>query len=323
MTHAPAEKLLAEYQSLTTGCGSVEFDHWSTISLTGTDRISFVHNMCTNDVRRLATGDGCETFFTDVKGRIVAHVFALALEEELLLITVPQQAATMINHLDRYIIREDVQLRDDSDTSCWLLVSGAQAPARLNAWTDCNTALLEAPWQHTPCTIGATEILLVRFQAIWSEGFLLRYAKSDRRHLQHLAEVACSTSAWNVLRIESALPLFGIDFDSTNLPQEVDRNDQAISFNKGCYLGQETIARIDALGHVNQRLTSLRFSDGEVPPRGTKLFSAGKEAGEVTSSCWSPRLDAPLALAMARRGSHDPGSLLQSKFGQATVLTLP
>jgi len=312
--------MLADYQSLTTGCGSVWFDDWSTISMAGEDRIRFLQNLCTNDVRQLAVGSGCETFFTEVKGKIVAHVFVLALEEELLLLTVPEQAATLINHLDRYLIREDVQLRDHSDTFGWLLVSGAEATRQLQSLTGFEVAQLQSPWQHARCMIRDAEILAVRFREIWPESFLLRYSKHEKDSLQDLAAMACGIEAWTALRVESALPMLGVDFDQTHLPQEVDRNEQAINFNKGCYLGQETIARIDALGHVNQQLVTLCFSDGEVPPPGTKLTSKEKEVGEVTSSSWSPRQEAPLALAMVRRGSNAPGCLLQSKLGQATVL---
>jgi len=320
MQSSTHEQFLTDYRSLTTGCGIVTLEGWTTVSIRGEDRMSFIQNMGTNEISRLGAGDGCELFFTDVKGKIVAHVFSLARKEELLFFTVPQQAATIVNHLDRYIIREDVQLEAKSSNYTWLVVSGAESPHQLKSWTGFDVAQLQAPWQHAECKIQSAEILLVRFAAIGSESFLLRYSSSDKDQLQDLFGNACEASAWNALRVESALPLLGVDFDQTNLPQEVNRNDQAISFTKGCYLGQETIARIDALGHVNQQLVSLRFADVEIPPPGTKLISAEKEVGEITSSCWSPREEAPLALAMVRRGSNTVGSQLESKFGRATVV---
>jgi folate-binding protein YgfZ len=110
-----------------------------------------------------------------------------------------------------------------------------------------------------------------------------------------------------------------------NLPQEIDRNPQAISFTKGCYLGQETVARIDALGHVNRMLRGVRFSCDSVPVAGTPLFSDSPDrpVGQVTSSCWSPRLEAPLAMAFLRRGNHEPGTRLNSELGAAEVVQLP
>ncbi len=130
-----------------------------------------------------------------------------------------------------------------------------------------------------------------------------------------------SAAAWGVLRIEDRFPLFGTDFDSSNLPQEVNRDDNAISFTKGCYLGQETIARIDALGHVNQKLVALQFAGDTVPPPGTELLLNDKAVGRVTSSCWSPKCEAPLALAMIRRGANDDGTELRSEFGTATAIS--
>jgi folate-binding protein YgfZ len=130
-------------------------------------------------------------------------------------------------------------------------------------------------------------------------------------------------ATFHALRIEAGTPLFGVDFDDRNFPQEVGRNEQAISFTKGCYLGQETVARIDALGHVNQQLTGVRFAGNRVPEPGSELMHAGKIAGHVTSATLSPQLQAPLALAMLRREHAGIGSLLESSIGACEVIPLP
>ena len=141
--------------------------------------------------------------------------------------------------------------------------------------------------------------------------------------LRYGSAVQCDDRIWNALRIESGWPLFGVDFDGSNLPQEVARDAQAISFRKGCYLGQETIARIDALGHVNKRLATVKFAGDEPPPPGAELTADGQPAGHVTSSCWSPKLGRPLALAMIRRGCNDPGAELQYDGQAAKVIPTP
>ena len=130
-------------------------------------------------------------------------------------------------------------------------------------------------------------------------------------------------AAFDALRVEADMPLFGVDFDASNLPQEVARNDRAISFTKGCYLGQETVARIDALGHVNQELTGVRFEGAEVPAAGTELTHGGSVAGRVTTATFSPRLDGPLALAMVRREWLAPGTRLETPVGPCDVIMLP
>jgi folate-binding protein YgfZ len=105
--------------------------------------------------------------------------------------------------------------------------------------------------------------------------------------------------------------------------QEVNRDRQAISFTKGCYLGQETVARIDALGHVNQKLVGVRFMGDENPAVGTELMNNGLSVGRVTSATYSPQLRAALALAMVRRESNVPGTLLESVRGECEVISLP
>jgi len=267
-----------DYQTLTAGSGFVELKNWSTVTMTGEDRHSFLHNMCTNDIKRLSVGESCEAFCTDVKGKIVIHAFVIAREDRLELLAVPEQAETLIAHLDRYIIREDVTLTDATDDLIWRFVGGGETISD-------SIKLGDAPPNDD------------------SDG------------------VACSYETWEAFRIEAGLPLFGIDFDNSHLPQEINRDKLAISFNKGCYLGQETIARIDALGHVNQKVVQIKFATETVPPVGLELGVAGKSVGQVTSSCWSPQHDAPLALARVRRGSNEVGNELESTLGVAAVIT--
>jgi folate-binding protein YgfZ len=134
---------------------------------------------------------------------------------------------------------------------------------------------------------------------------------------------AVPAASLEILRIEAGFPVFGRDISEQNLPQEVNRDDRAISFTKGCYLGQETVARIDALGHVNRLLCGLRFAERTVPPIGLQLEQTGQAVGRVTSAAWSPRLGAAIALGYLRRGAHEPGAKLGSSAGEATVEALP
>jgi folate-binding protein YgfZ len=122
-----------------------------------------------------------------------------------------------------------------------------------------------------------------------------------------------------MLRIEAGLPLYGIDLDERNLPQEVNRDAEAISFTKGCYLGQETVARIDALGHVNWLLTGLLLPAGPLPAAGTTFEQDGSDVARMTSSSYSPRLQRPLAMAYVRQRSSSPGTVLPG----AEVISLP
>ena len=252
------DSTLAEYEALHSGRGFASLDQCTTVVFTGKDRSTFLQNMCTNDIRRLATGDSCEAFFTDVKGKIAVHGLVVAQADRLLLVTVPDQAESLICHLDRYIIREDVQLANISADMTWFAIFGQLATVQRDDLDD---------------SVSITSKLLSEMQVISCSAS----SKSNVVSQLKMLEVRpCNLEALNILRIESKLPLFGIDFTSANLPQEVDRDAQAICFNKGCYLGQETIARIDALGHVNQKLVLLKFSSEVVPSPGLELQAVAK-----------------------------------------------
>lgn len=310
-------------------------DGWSTVEVAGRDRASFLHNLCTNDVRGLAPGAGCEAFFTDVKGKIVAHAFVLVGDEAIQLVMVPGSAALLIAHLERYVIREDVQLSDLTATVSWSLVVGFNAAERLVELArdvpgvDRLVADDAAPWSHAVVPLGRLNRIaarVVRCPLPWCGGYLLgcggNHAAKVREKL--IGCVECPPPVWQALRVESAWPLWGVDFDHANLPQEVGRDAVAISFRKGCYLGQETVARIDALGHVNKRLVQVRLTGGVAPPVGAELRRSGASVGRVTSSCWSPAFNAPLALAMVERRSNDPGTAVEcgDETGEVVVESL-
>src|SRR4051794_19932055 len=122
-----------EHQALKTGRAVVELTGWSSISVTGSDRQSFLHNFCTNDVKRLVPGTTCEAFFTNVKGKIVGHGVLHCRETELAFVGAPGQAPRLMAHLDRYVIREDVQLRDTTQERSYVLVVGGVTGENANA----------------------------------------------------------------------------------------------------------------------------------------------------------------------------------------------
>ena len=323
MTNDSAMNVSDQCDALLARCGYLPLADWSVVAVTGADRQSFLHNLCTNEIGKLLTGAGCETFFTDVKGKIVAHAWVLFQEDCITLLTVPNQAEQIASHLDRYVIREDVQLVDRSRAEAWTVIAGPRADTVFGG----SGAALNKPWQSTSCQLGEVPCLLVRFPLPGCDSFLLGTSGDRvaalRRQLDALGAVACGQQAWDTLRVETGWPLFGVDFDHWNLPQEVARDAQAISFTKGCYLGQETVARIDALGHVNRQLVTLRFAEDAKPRPGTTLAHRGEQVGAATTVGYSNRLDAHLALAMVRRGGNEVGTTLDGDCGPAEVIATP
>lgn len=321
------DALLADYQALTDAAGVVDCGDFAQIEMTGADGVAFLHNMCSADIRSLAPGAGCEAFITSAQGKTLGFVFVFRDSQRLTLLTAPGQAETLIAHLDRYLIREDVQLTDRSADWANLLISGARARQALAACS--HIAPPSEPLAHFATTIADRSAEIARFDfgrtpAWW----IVSHRDAQETILAELlfhGAAPCGRAAFESLRVEAGLPLFGIDLGPDNLPQEIGRDATAISFTKGCYIGQETVARLDALGHVNKQLAGVRFAADKVPPAGAEFFTSesDKPVGRVTSAAWSPKLSAPLALAYLRRESLAVGTRLSSAQGDATVVTLP
>ena len=314
------------YEALLRRVGLADFGARTRIEITGEDRAGFLHNLCTNDIRKLVPGSGCEAFLASVQGKTLCHVCVFCFEDFLLLETVPGQADFLLSHLDKYHIRERVDVVDRADNWDSLMVAGADAEAWLSAMMP--SPLSDPPLSCAKTTLGGQPVMCSRFDLVGSNGFLVVFERdvqpSLKDRLVQEGAVPCPAASVEAARIEAGWPLFGIDITDQTLPQEVARDERAISFVKGCYLGQETVARIDALGHVNKKLAGVRFDAKQIPEATTTLLAADEsEVGRVTSAAWSPRLDAPLALAYVRRGHGNPGTRLSSPLGPAEVVELP
>ncbi len=290
----PTDTLLQQYQQLNQGAACVRIDS-SVIRITGDDRHAFLHNFCTNEIKALAVDAACEAFVLNGKGKTIAHVHVLNTRDALILHAVGGIAARLIEHLDCYIIREDVQLADLSDQCQVTFAPGDSQLPRNSVDVDDQSGNIAANVEIA----GFGNLLIGKTGG-----------DSDT------AEV--SPAALEMIRIEQRTPWFGRDIDDSNLPQELVRDDQAISFNKGCYLGQETVARIDAMGKVNRVLCAVRL-DQELPV-GAELTVDEKAKGKLTSVAWSPQHDCWLGLAMVRRPHEVPGSILHGQRGKVTVV---
>jgi folate-binding protein YgfZ len=324
MTPLPLDELTRQHAALTRRAGLVDLHDRTQIEVTGADRATFLHNMCTADVRRLAPGDGCEAFFCNAQGRILGYGYLFCAPESFVLETAPGQSG-LIAHLDRFIIREKVELADRTGQWGEYMLAGPAAEGMLLAL---GTTLPDAKvLSHTAARMSCSDAWVRRVELTGPGGFLIACRRdgcdSIRQGLIAAGAEVVAADAFEAARIEAGSPLYGRDITQENLPQEVGRDAVAISFKKGCYLGQETVARIDALGHVNRRLVGVRFMGKENPPAGEELSSDGKTVGRVTSAAWSPRLGAPLALAYVRRGHETPGTPLTSRMGQAEVVAIP
>jgi folate-binding protein YgfZ len=293
-------ELDGQIDALVDGVGVADCSSRTQIEVTGRDRATFLHNLSTNEIRKLVPGAGCEAFFCDARGHIQAHAYIFCRGESLVMDSVPGAAAVLLPHLDRYLIREDVQLVDRTAEWCQLLVAGPRSGGLIAGVTGLDVAALPTPVSIAETRLGEIEVQVRRHDFVGPESFSVVGRREDQPRLWSALVAAgatqCGEPAVEVLRIAAGSPRFGVDITSHNLPQEVARDARTISFVKGCYLGQETVARIDALGHVNRLLCGLRFADadrssGDLPAPGAPLTSSGQAIGEVTSAAQSTRLE--------------------------------
>jgi folate-binding protein YgfZ len=309
---------------LTDGQGMVDFTGRPQLELTGEDRATFLHNFTTNDIRGLQPGRGCEAFVLDARGHILGHVLVFSTPHSLVLDTVPGQAEKLASHLNRYIIRERVEVTDRSEAWGELLLAGAGIePLLAEMFEPVPADRLD----HGQVQLAGNSLWLRRVALAGPGSFLIAglCEAPDAASIALAAEgvISCGAEAFESVRLEAGFPWYGRDITDKNLPQEIGRDRLAISLTKGCYLGQETVARIDALGHVNKMLVSVCFSASSVPPAGAKLRSNGANVGDVTSAAYSRRHKSPLALAYVRHGNEAVGTKLDSDYGKAEVILPP
>ncbi|MCC9609479.1 hypothetical protein LOC68_05005 [Blastopirellula sp. JC732] len=287
------------------------------LQLTGADRVKFLHNLSTNDIKKLPPQQGCEIFVPTLQGKILGHFFALPIGDSILLSGVPGQAETLLPHFQKYAVIEDVELVDRTDATSELLVIGQQA----ESWLAENLSI--TPPQGNLQFVAQDDMLVYRTNFVaepaWSVIFLSDSPLKEK--FDAIERTAVTDAALDALRIEAGFPYYGRDLTVDNLCQEAARDASAISFTKGCYLGQETIARIDALGHVNRRLLGVQFPS---QPDADAVYEIdGKPVLTVTSTAYSPALDRWIGLAMVRRGFDKPGETLETSSGPVDVVALP
>ncbi len=329
------DQLQSQYEQARRGAALFDLANYGNLEVKGPDAASFLHNLCTNDVRGLAVGAGCEAFLITAQAKIVAHVFihrtSLAGGGESFVVDVgPDMAEKALRHLDRYLISEQVELSDLSGELGQAHLAGPEAARILEqafgmTVTDLgNLRNIVNEWRGAPYQVRRNDRLGL-------PGYDLVVPRTKTSELlaavTSTGAVPAAPEVFEILRLEAGTPLYGKDIDDSNLPQEVARIDRTISFTKGCYIGQETVARIRTYGHVNRSLVGLRLPEGEPPVHGTKLFQEGKEVGLVTSSVFSPAAGSAVALGYVRRGFEKPGTRLEVEVAgmrqMAEVAPLP
>jgi folate-binding protein YgfZ len=318
----PAEDPPEGYDALRNAAAWADLGPRTVVFATGPDAVKFVDSFTTAAVSKLEPGAGTEGFFADAKGWVLALATIFRTDDGVWIDAAADVPTPLHGHLDRYHIRERLELVDASAAHAFLLVAG---PAAADALAPIVSAALPSRLlDQVAIQIAGIDATAARVDWAGDVGFLLRVAVGDRDRLVSAVRASgipeASAEALESVRIEEGRPA-PADIVEKTLPQELGRDARAISFTKGCYLGQETVARIDALGHVNRRLVAVA-TVGPIE-RGAAVTCGGETIGTVTSACVSPRTGGGLGLVLALTKKLAADAAVEVAGASARVVPLP
>lgn len=311
--------LESEYKALRDGAALIETDD-AVLEMEGRDAFTFLHRMVANDLKALAVGRGRRSLLLDLKGHVVGDLAVLRTGETDVTIVCARGAAEGVEQtFSKYGIADEFQIAA-SDKRV-LSVQGPDALARISLPGPV-TGLSELETMKT--TVGGAEVRLVRHDRTGRGGVDLLVAPADVERVKGAirADATASDAALDLVRLEAGRSRFGRDFGPDTIPQEArleEKDEDALSFDKGCFFGQEVVARLRFRGHVNKLLVPL-VVEGEAAA-GAVLSKDGKEVGRLTSVGHSPALGKTIALGYVRREHSNPGSELTA--GEARVRVVP
>ncbi|HEU4324332.1 MAG TPA: glycine cleavage T C-terminal barrel domain-containing protein [Roseiflexaceae bacterium] len=315
----------ADYRTALEGAALAEEAEAGRIWMRGRDRAALLHRLSTNNIERLKPGQGARTVLTTPIGRIIDLLTVHALDDALLLLTSPGQGPLVYGHLRKNIFFNDQVTLEPAGRTHGLLALYGPAAARLLA--DLGAALpVDLPPHHgADATLAGVGLRAIRRLPIGGDGFTLLVPaeglEAVRTALLGAGAATLGGAALELLRIEQGYGAFGRELSQEYIPLETGLAD-AISFTKGCYVGQEIIARMESRGRLAKQLRGLRLSAPLDAP--ARLLADGKEAGDLTSATVSPRFG-PIALAYVRSAHAEPGGTvgIEGSDVTGTVVALP
>jgi len=303
------------YQALRHGAAWLDLRARGRLVARGRDRARFLHNVSSNEVKKMTPGTGCYAFLLTPQGRIQADVWLFCFDGHFLIDTEADLREKARQQILRYKVADQVEVEDVTGETAAIGVEGPTAGAVLASLGAPlpGTAYAHLPWEGA--TVAAVTLTGQPGFRIYSDAGA---ADGIIRRLEEAGAPAAAEDDARVVRIENGIPRYGDDIRENSLPQET-RLMHAISFTKGCYLGQEIVERIRAQGHVNKLLSRVELDTAEPPAPGTKLAADGAEVGEITSAVYSPEAGKAVALAYLRTAFAESGRVLSAGGVSARV----
>jgi folate-binding protein YgfZ len=322
-----------EYRAAQTACALFDQTERELVEVSGPEAAAFLHRLLANTVRTLSAGQGNANLLLSSKGKVLFG-FDLAVEAQRTTLSTPRgQAAALMKALDTYHFSEKLALRDASDEHAPLALCGPLAGDIVARVTGLTQPLDDHA--HALGAFAGAPVAVTSLAVAGSPGWRLDAgpARAEKlwRALRAAGAVPAGRVAYDCLRVEAGAAELGVDVDDNVYPQEA-RLERAFSLDKGCYIGQEVVAKIDTYGGLNKRLTALRVSHDDPIARGTRLFrddeGEWRDLGLVTSWAYSFVLDTGLVLAYVKRRHQEVGTQFRlgderGSLGAATVVALP
>ena len=315
-----------EYRAAKESVAIFDTNWLAILSLSGRDRVKYLHAITSNDIKGLGEGYGRLALLLNPQGRIQAELEIYALAESLLVLTHAAFRERTVATLKKFVIGSQVVVEDQTEKMGSLAIEGPRAAAVFSQKTGLALSGFSefAIAQHE---IDGVPCFLVRRSHFGGEGVqivaprepLKVLWKDLERSVHALGGRPIGMKALNALRLEANVPRFPSDFNDGMIPHEAVLENTHISFTKGCYTGQEIVERVRSRGHVNRKRVSLQFSSAEPPASGTKLKAGDAEVGFVTSAAYSPQLGSAIGIGYLRREHTEPGSTVHLDGGTATV----
>jgi len=333
-TRLPARfgEFSGEYRAARESVALVDASYFCAFSFTGPDRARYLNAVLTSNVRDLPPGSGAIGLLLTPQGHILAEVQTYALADRILAVSHFMARERTLATLEKFIIMDDVTLEDVTDKTAALALTGPRTAAVIAELAGLDLGAMPA-WSHAEAALGGIPCRAIGHSnsANWmgQPGATLLVATETlpdawaflEREVRARGGSAAGYEAINSIRLESGVAWFGADFDGQQIPHEAGLEHSHISYEKGCYTGQEIVERVRSRGHVNRRLAGLAFALPDPPRAGASLLLNGAEVGQVTSAAFSPRLGRPIGLGYLRREHSAPGTTLGCAGGTAEVIS--
>jgi tRNA-modifying protein YgfZ len=318
----PPAVTLPGYDALRSAAAWLDLSSRGKIIVAGEDRARLLHAMTTNQIQQLQPGEGCYAFFLNAQGRILTDANVFCRQDDFLLDVEPETREPLLQHLDKYIIADDVTVDDAASRIATLDLEGPEAlalAARMGVTISENQP--EKPWAHTLWS----GVVVARVSFTGAPGLRFFIPTDQKPRVMELLQKAgareAGLDAARVVRLEHFKPRFGEDIFTTTLSQETQQM-HALNFNKGCYIGQEIVERVRSRGLVHRLLAGVEIDSMEVPAPDTRLFQGEDDIGKMTSAAFSPALGKVVGLAYVRRELAEPGTALTVNGHAAVVRAL-